>query len=38
MSPPFARRQGKSAEDAKKLFCRVWAEVHADSKTNLRVW
>jgi hypothetical protein len=37
---PLARcAQGTSTEDAKKLFCHVWAEVvHADSKNNLRIW
>eukprot|EP00241_Pyramimonas_parkeae_P022572 CAMPEP_0114288542 /NCGR_PEP_ID=MMETSP0059-20121206/6873_1 /TAXON_ID=36894 /ORGANISM="Pyramimonas parkeae, Strain CCMP726" /LENGTH=210 /DNA_ID=CAMNT_0001409709 /DNA_START=40 /DNA_END=672 /DNA_ORIENTATION=- len=30
--------KGMSSDDAKKEFCKIWAEVHADIKANLRVY
>mmetsp|Transcript_5420 Transcript_5420/g.7327 ORF Transcript_5420/g.7327 Transcript_5420/m.7327 type:complete len:210 (-) Transcript_5420:155-784(-) len=34
----WAALKGKSKDDAKQEFCRVWAEAHADPKANFRMY
>jgi hypothetical protein len=34
----FCAAQGQTTEDAKKFFCQVWAEAHADPKANFRMY